>query len=111
MAMVNEYLESITASQKAEFEKVRKAVQQLVPEAEEVISYGIPTFKYKKKPLLYFGAFKDHTSLFPTSDEMIKAIPELEKHRAGKSTLRFAESIPEPLLKKIILHRLAAINY
>jgi uncharacterized protein YdhG (YjbR/CyaY superfamily) len=111
MSEIEEYLRSATQEQKRVFESIRKIIKKIVPEAEEVISYGIPTFKVNKKPLLYFGAFKNHMSLFPASDGMVKEIPELEKFRVAKGTLRFTDqqSIPEAMIKKIIKYRLNSI--
>ena len=62
---VDEYLNRIEPSQRKQFERVRKIVKKLVPEAEEVISYGIPTWKYRGKYLIYFAAFKNHMSIYP----------------------------------------------
>ena len=67
MSVVDDYLKNLPEPQKAELERIRKIVKQTVPEAEEVISYGVPGFKYKGKYLITFAAFKDHLSLFPGS--------------------------------------------
>lgn len=106
MSAIDEYLAAnATPAQKARLERVRDIVKQIVPESEETISYGVPTLKYKKKNLIHFGAFKDHMSIFPASDEMIKEIGELAKFRTSKGTLQFTEDnpIPEPTIKKIVL--------
>lgn len=113
MQTVNEYLAGVTDSQLEILEHIRQLVKRLVPEAEETISYGVPTFKVHKKPLIYYAAFKNHMSIYPASDAMIEAIgQELNKFRTSKGTLRFTgeNSIPEPLLKKIILYRLTDIT-
>lgn len=114
MATIDEYLDKqASPSQRVVLERIRKLVKQLVPDAEEVISYGIPTFKYNRTYLLYMAAFKSHLSVFPASDEMIEAVgEELAKFRTSKGTLRFTEKnpIPEPMLKKIILFRLGSIT-
>lgn len=112
MTEVDEYLKTVTPEQKAEFERIRKIVKSAVPEAEESISYGIPAFKHDNKPLLYFGAFKNHMSLFPASDHMIEVVKDLAKYRTSKGTLRFtaAEPISDALVKKIVLYRLDDIK-
>ncbi len=113
MSAIDEYLKNATPSQKAMLERFRKIIKQIVPEAEEVISYGIPMFKYNETYLIYFAFFKNHMSIYPASDAMIKAIgPELAKFRTSKGTLQFTEDspIPEPILSKIILFRLADIT-
>ena len=113
MSDVDEYLKTATESQKAFFKKFKEIVKQVVPDAEESISYGIPTFKYKKKPLIYWGAFSTHMSIFPASDSMVLELGEaLGKFRVSKGTLRFTEAkpIPESLLKEIVKHRLKIIS-
>src|SRR4051812_3318479 len=90
MPTIDEYHDQLNATQKAEFERIREIVKQVVPEAEERMSYGMPTFKYKQRPLLYFGAFKHHMSLFPASGKVIESLGEdLAKFRTSKGTLQF----------------------
>lgn len=113
MSSVDEYLKKVTPSQRAELGRIRQLVKQIAPEAEESISYGVPTFKYGKRPLIYFAAFKNHMSLFPTSDGMIEALGEkVSKFRTSRGTLRFTEDnpIPQPVIKEIILYRLENIS-
>lgn len=113
MATIEEYLIGITPSQKAEFKQIRRIVHEVVPEAEEVISYGVPTFKYKSRPLLYFGAYKNHMSIYPASDMMIEEIGEsLNAFRTSKGTFQFTSDnrIPDAMLKKIVQYRLGSIK-
>jgi uncharacterized protein YdhG (YjbR/CyaY superfamily) len=112
-ATVDSYLTRITPTQKAEYERIRQIVKQAVPEATEYLGYGVPAFKFKGKPLLYFGAFQRHMSLYPASDEMIAVVGNgLDKLRTSKGTLRFTEDnpIPEPVLREIVAYRLATIG-
>jgi uncharacterized protein YdhG (YjbR/CyaY superfamily) len=112
MSAIDEYLDKhANPSQRAVLEHIRKLIHDQVPDVGEKISYGIPTFTYKGTYLLYFAAFKNHLSVYPVSDDMVKAIGEkLATFRTGRGTLRFTEDkpIPDPLLKKIILYRLGA---
>ena len=110
MPTVNDYLKKITPSQKDEFEKIRKIVKAMVPDAEEVISYGIPTFKHKGKYLIYFGAFKNHMSLFPGAP--LKLTEKLKEFKLSKGTIQFTEDkpIPEEIIKEMVLTRLKEIE-
>lgn len=113
MSDIDDYLKSVKPSQKVVLERIRKVIKQAVPDAAEMISYGVPTFKYNKRPLIYFAAFKDHMSIYPTSDEMISKIgEELAKFRTGKGTLQFTEEKPisGPLVQKIVNFRLAEMT-
>lgn len=113
MTDVEKYLENTTPTQKAFYEKVKKIVKAQIPEAEESLTYGIPTFKYKGKYVIYFGAFKTHMSIYPIFAETVKEIgPELEKFRAGKGTLRFTEEnpIPEKFITALVKYRRDSLN-
>jgi uncharacterized protein YdhG (YjbR/CyaY superfamily) len=109
MSTPQAYINSLTPPQKAEFQRIRAVVQQLAPDAEEVLSYGIVAFKRGKQYILWFGAFKHHMSLFPASDAMVADLgSQVAALRTSKGTLRFSETkpIPDALLKRIIEHRL-----
>ncbi len=64
---VDQYLTTVPKPKKQELERIRAIVRKVAPEAIELISYMMPAFKYKNKPLVYYAAFKEHLSLFPTS--------------------------------------------
>ena len=113
MITVDQYLNNLSENQHSEFERVRSEVLKRAPEAELIMSYGMPSFKYKKKIVLHFGAFKEHMSLFPASDDMVTEIgPELEAFRTSKGTLQFTRTKPLPneLLAKVVIFRLKGIK-
>jgi uncharacterized protein YdhG (YjbR/CyaY superfamily) len=84
----------------------------MAPDVEETISYGVPTFKVKGKPLLHFGVFKDHMSLFPTSTPIGVLKDQLSKYTVGKGTIQFTQDnlLPEELIKDILAVRLTQIR-
>lgn len=89
--------------------KLRKTIKQLIPDEEEYISYQIPTFKYKNKPLIGYGGFKKHYSLFIMSTLVgAKFAAEYPKLNIKGSTIQFKfdEEVPLPLLKKVIGERM-----
>jgi uncharacterized protein YdhG (YjbR/CyaY superfamily) len=104
MSVIDNYLYPIAAPKRAELEKIRKL--------EEVISYGMPGFKYEGKYLLGFNAFKDHLSLFPTSEPIEAFKNELTGFTLSKGTIQFTveHPIPETLVKDIIRHRLVTLT-
>ena len=105
MTTVEEYLQGLTPAQRAQFERVRGIVKHLVPDAEETISYGIPTFKYRGKYLIYFAAHKKHMSVYPT-------IGAVDATKGTKGTFRFTEDdpVPEDVVVKIVSHRKSTID-
>jgi uncharacterized protein YdhG (YjbR/CyaY superfamily) len=112
MTEVETYLSNVTAIQRAEYRRIRTLVSQLVPEFEEVISYAIPTFNYKGKPLLYFGAFKNHMSIFPTPSPVEAIRERLTDYKVSKGTIQFTDEkpLPDDVLKDLILLRKQSID-
>ncbi len=111
-ASVGAYLKDCTPDQKNEFERIRKIVKKLVPEAEEVISYGMPTFKYNGKYLLYWGAFKNHMSLFPGSALVDSVREKLDGFKLAKGTIQFTaeKPVPEDVITELVMHRFAQLS-
>ena len=111
MTAFEEHLDKFSVSQKAELERIRKIVHDTVPGVEEVISYGMPAFRYKDKYLVGFCAYKNHLSLFPTSGPIEALKDKLEVFKLSKGTIQFTleNPLPEPLIREILLSRLADI--
>lgn len=104
---VEEYLKLFSEAQRKELEKIRKAIKDAAPEAEEAISYGMPGYKLNGV-LVYFGGFKNHCSFFPAGNSVIKKFSdELKKYQTSKGTIQFPlnESIPVSLIKKMVRER------
>lgn len=112
MSDIDAYLDGVTASQRKVLEHIRQLIAQTVPEAEETISYEMPTFKYKKKNLIHFAAFKNHLSIFPTPGPMNHMEESLKPYRTGKGTLQFTEDapIPDALIKELLIIRKQSID-
>lgn len=106
---VDEYLVGVPEPARSTLNKIRAAIRSAVPpEATEVISYRIPTFKYKG-PLLGFAAFPNHCSLFPMSPSVIEAFKnELKDFHTSKGTIRFPVDKPlsATLVKKLVKARI-----
>lgn len=103
MSVVDDYLKHVPAPQRAELERIRNIVKQTVPDAREVISYGVPGFKYRGKYLITFAAFKDHLSLFPGTTPIEALKSRLAKYKSSKGTIQFTldNPLPESLIKQI----------
>ena len=105
---IDDYLSSVPGPHKKMLQNLRKKIKKLVPEAEETISYQIPTFKLNGRMLVAFAAFKNHCSLFPATDIRAVASEELKGFKGGKGTLQFTADnpIPDALLEKIVRLRI-----
>jgi len=109
---VSEYLSQVPEPARGTLEKVRKVIHSVVPrEAEEVISYGIPAFKHNRV-IVWYAAFSDHCSLFPTAEVIEKFKGELEGYTTSKGTIQFPvdQPLPATLVRKIVKARLARID-
>jgi len=108
---VEGYLASVPEPARSTLKKVRAVVRSVVPkEAEEVISYGMPAFRHKKI-IVWYAAFAEHCSLFPTAAVIAKFKDELKAYTISKGTIQFPTNKPLPaaLLKRIVKARLADI--
>jgi uncharacterized protein YdhG (YjbR/CyaY superfamily) len=101
---IDEYIEIFPQNVQSILEKVRQIILKTAPEAEETITYGIPSFKLKGRSLVYFAAWKRHISLYPVplGDEAFQK--ELSPNVGGKGTVRFRLDKPFPydLVEKIV---------
>jgi uncharacterized protein YdhG (YjbR/CyaY superfamily) len=105
---VDEYLASQPEAVRSILGRVRGAIRKAVPEAEEVISYQIPTYKLQSGPVLYFAGWKRHYSLYPATGRVIAAFKdELASYEIDKGTIRFPLSQPVPvqLIRRIAKFR------
>src|SRR5258706_16306498 len=107
---VEEYLAGTPEPARSALKHIRGVIQSVVPkETTEVISYGIPMFKYNGM-LVGYAAFKNHCSLFPTGSGVIeKFAKKLEGFPTSRGTIRFPpdKPLPDSLLKKIVKTRVA----
>ena len=105
---IDEYLIALPAEVSAVLEKLRQTIKQAAPDAEEVISYSMPAFKYHGM-LVYFAAFKDHCSFFPGNAGLIDTMKEeLKAYKTSKGTIQFTVEKPlaATLVKKIVKARM-----
>ena len=106
---VQQYLAAVPRSARATFNQLRAAIRSAVPpEATETVSYSILAFK-QKKVLVWFAAFSNHCSLFPTASVIEAFKDELKSFSTSKGTIHFPNDKPPPtaLVKKIVKARVA----
>jgi uncharacterized protein YdhG (YjbR/CyaY superfamily) len=103
-ATVDDYIAGCPDDVQAILEKVRATIKKVAPEAQEGISYQIPTFKRNGTFLIYLAGFKKHVSLYPILSECQGLEEELAPYRSGRATAKFPldKPIPFALIEKII---------
>lgn len=105
---VNDYITSHPAAVQRVLKRVRSIVRKAVPDSEETISYGIPTYKLHGRPVVYFAGWKRHYSLYPSTDRLVAAFKaELAPYEISKGTIRFplSEPVPTTLIDSIAKFR------
>lgn len=111
-AMVENYISSFAPNTQTILQQIRACVLSVVPNAEECISYAIPTFKYKEKVLVHYAAFNAHIGFYatPSGHEAFKK--ELENYKQGKGSVQFPlnQPIPFDLIKRIAIYRKELID-
>ena len=93
---IDEYIALFPPEIQDRLRKLRQVIRDEAPEAEETISYRIPTFRLKGN-LVHFAAFRDHISFFPTSSGVTAFKKELTGYKTSKGTIRFPLDEPMPL--------------
>jgi uncharacterized protein YdhG (YjbR/CyaY superfamily) len=101
---VDEYFSALPSETKNLLKEVRKTIKKAAPGVEEVISYNIPSFK----GLIWYAAWKEHISLYPTNPAMEASIKGLSAYVASKGTIKFPidEPVPYGLITKIVKFKL-----
>ena len=106
---MDEYIKAFPKDVQSVLEKIRQSIRKAVPEAEETISYRMPSFKLKGRVLVYFAAFRKHIGFYPPAPREFKK--EVSKYEGPKGNLKFPtdEPIPYDLITRIVLFRKKAI--
>ena len=93
---IDEYIAGFPAEVQELLEQVRQAIKNVAPQAEEVISYGMPAFKLKGI-LVWFAAYKNHIGFYPHSSGIAAFKPELSMYKSSKGAIQFPLDKPLPL--------------
>ena len=103
---VDEYLSALPKDVSGVLRGLRKIIKQAAPQAEELISYSMPAFKYQGM-LVWYGAHKDHLGLYPKASAIVAFKRELARYKTSKGAIQFPlqEAIPADLVRKIVNFR------
>jgi uncharacterized protein YdhG (YjbR/CyaY superfamily) len=109
---IDDYLSSVEEPKRTTLEALRRSILEVIPEAEQCISYGMPGFKVDGKAVAGFAAFKQHCSYFPHSGSVIAEVPEAAGYATSKGTLQFPvdEPLPTDLVRKLVSVRMAQLG-
>jgi uncharacterized protein YdhG (YjbR/CyaY superfamily) len=103
---IDEYIETFPEDIQDILKKMRKVIQEATPEAEETISYGMPTFKLNGN-LVHFAAYKNHIGFYPTPSGIEAFKEEISGYKSSKGAVQFPldKPIPYDLVVKMVIFR------
>ncbi len=105
---IDEYLATVSGDQRAMLDKLRKTIRELVPKAEECISYEIPAFRLKGAIIAGFAVRTTGCSYYPFSGSTLRSLAkELSNYETTRSALHFERPLPKALVRKLLNARLA----
>jgi uncharacterized protein YdhG (YjbR/CyaY superfamily) len=109
-AEVDDYLADVAEPKRSTLQSLRQTILEVVPEAEEGISYRVPAFRVKGKVIAGFAAFKDHLSYLPHSGSVFPALrDEVAPYKTSTGALQFPidSPLPKPLVERLVSVRVA----
>lgn len=101
---VDTYIAAFPEETQVFLKTMRRIILENAPESEESISYGMPSYKMKGKPLIYFAGYKKHIGFYATPSGHLAFKEELSKYKQGKGSVQFplTEELPLALIEKIV---------
>ena len=106
---VEGFLAKLPDDVRGALQQLRETIRLAAPNAEERVGYGVPAFYYKNRPLVSYGAGKNHCSFYVQSPAVMEAHrAELEGFDTAKGTIRFRPDgpIPAELVEKLVRARM-----
>jgi uncharacterized protein YdhG (YjbR/CyaY superfamily) len=110
---VDEYFSRVPPASHSTLNKMRTTIRSAIPkDSVEIISYGIPAFK-QERILVWYAAFSNHCSLFPTAAIIEKFKNDLKPFSKSKGTIHFPidKPLPTALIKKLVKARVAQAEH
>ena len=109
---VSEYIRLYPKPVQLLLKQMRTLVRESAPDAVESISYGMPAYKFNKKPLVYFGGYVGHIGFYATPNTHIQFADKLVGYKQGKGSVQFPldKPLPATLIKSMVRFRLRTLR-
>lgn len=110
---IDAYMDGLEKPGHGSLQQLRAMILEIIPDAEQCISYSLPAFRVQGKIVAGFGAFKNHLSYLPHSGSVLPTLgDEIAGYGGTKSALHFPidQPLPRPLVERLLALRLQEIN-
>ena len=108
---IDEYIVTFPEEIQQKLEKMRQIIKELAPQAQEAMSYQIPTFKLGGN-LVHFAGYKNHIGFYPGPAAVSAFEAELKAYKTTKGTIQFPldQPVPYDLITKIVKYRVSQVS-
>lgn len=112
MTAIDDYIAGFDGVAADRMKTILAIYREEMPDAEEKIGYGIPTFKVNGKNAAHFAAFAKHVGFYPTPDLITHFADELTGYKTSKGAVQFQndEPLPVDLIRKIVAYRVGQLS-
>lgn len=109
---VDDYIATFPIEAQEAMHAVRERILTVAPMLAESLSYGMPAYKHKGKPAVYFGGYKSHIGFYATPTGHSAFADDLAGYKQGKGSVQFPLKDPMPLdlIERIVLFRIEEID-
>jgi uncharacterized protein YdhG (YjbR/CyaY superfamily) len=109
---IDDYIAEFSSATQTLLQKMRALIQTAAPEANETISYAIPTFDLKGRHLVHFAGYEKHIGFYPTSSGVAAFKDELKSFKCAKGSVRLplGQPLPTDLIRRIVDFRVDQIE-
>jgi uncharacterized protein YdhG (YjbR/CyaY superfamily) len=108
---VAQYIAAFPAAARNMMQQLRRIIRRTAADAEESISYGMPAYKLKGRPLVYFAGYGQHVGFYPTPSGINAFLEDMAAYKYSKGAVQFPldQPLPETLVEQITAFRVQEV--